>query len=625
MAKPTSKTLWSNISPDNRQEPDINRKNIGFLAEKPAYQYFNWLIWNHGQWIDFFENALKIGVNSIIGETGNLGIGTDNPLAKVHINDNLLNSSCAGFRIDSSPDVGLSAVELYHHHAPVGDRYAIRIGHHSDTSRQMVMTTNGIVGIGTASPDTKLHIAQNGADIIKLQNIASNGGIWQFKIGGGGFWDGHFIVANRQSGQDNHSFVITPNNNVAFYNEYDGLFYYDINNLATGNNVGVNLRFVTKNTTNDYNTSVDISKWRASGEFSIRNNDPSGFFSLHNAGAERIRIANNGNIGIGTDNPFSGRLHINKNNTSGLGGDLWLTNMEGGSIGNKAAISFGIDGTIDPVPNARITAELIDNFKANFIFSNFDGLGCNEKMRLTHDGKVGIGTNAPATTLDVNGVIRGSVLSIDGTAWDTKGTIGSDGNWGMLFRAKIAGSIADFGFISHDGSILAKIISGRIKDKRGYVTPVGTIVPFAGSVCPEGWFFCWGATVGRNDYADLFAVIGVNFGSGDGANTFHLPDFRGRFLRGVDCGTGRDPDRWMRYAMNPGGSGGGDWGIGSCQDDMYQLHGHQPVGQSIQNTFGGPDFAYCVNGGYQNLPNTYNSGGNETRPKNAYVQFIIKY
>ena len=37
----------------------------------------------------------------------------------------------------------------------------------------------------------------------------------------------------------------------------------------------------------------------------------------------------------------------------------------------------------------------------------------------------------------------------------------------------------------------------------------------------------------RTTYADLYAVIGTNFGAGDGSTTFNLPDLQGISLTGV--------------------------------------------------------------------------------------------
>lgn len=47
------------------------------------------------------------------------------------------------------------------------------------------------------------------------------------------------------------------------------------------------------------------------------------------------------------------------------------------------------------------------------------------------------------------------------------------------------------------------------------------------------WLLCDGSAVSRTTYADLFTLIGTNFGAGDGSTTFNLPDYRGKFLRGL--------------------------------------------------------------------------------------------
>lgn len=156
--------------------------------------------------------------------------------------------------------------------------------------------------------------------------------------------------------------------------------------------------------------------------------------------------------------------------------------------------------------------------------------------------------------------------------------------------------------------------------------PTGTVVPFAGpaSQVPAGWLLCDGAELDRLAYADLFAVIGTAHGHGDGATTFQLPDYRGMFLRGVDHGRTVDPDRTARGNF-PGGHVGD--AVGSYQQDTFQRHGHS------LGAFGLCD-AGTPNGGLFPLVNilagcrarTVSSlvGGNETRPHNIYVNYIIK-
>ncbi|CAF5094052.1 unnamed protein product [Rotaria sp. Silwood1] len=54
------------------------------------------------------------------------------------------------------------------------------------------------------------------------------------------------------------------------------------------------------------------------------------------------------------------------------------------------------------------------------------------------------------------------------------------------------------------------------------------------TVLPAPWLLCNGSAISRKEFSELFRVIGINYGSGDGIHTFNLPDFRGRVPVGVD-------------------------------------------------------------------------------------------
>ena len=67
--------------------------------------------------------------------------------------------------------------------------------------------------------------------------------------------------------------------------------------------------------------------------------------------------------------------------------------------------------------------------------------------------------------------------------------------------------------------------------------PIGAIFPFAGSTPPKGYLLCDGSEIIRNDYLDLFGVIGFTYKPSSsliGSGTFGLPDLRGRFPLGKD-------------------------------------------------------------------------------------------
>jgi len=156
--------------------------------------------------------------------------------------------------------------------------------------------------------------------------------------------------------------------------------------------------------------------------------------------------------------------------------------------------------------------------------------------------------------------------------------------------------------------------------------PPGTVVAYMGTTAPAGWLLCNGASVSRTTYASLYAVIGNASGSAD-TNSFNVPDFRGRFLRGWDNNTGRDPDRFSRTAMATGGNIND--AIGSIQGDQLESHNHHiartVVDWNADAGFDHRSLTATTDDGHWTGQNTEFTGGNETRPINAYVNYIIKF
>jgi microcystin-dependent protein len=64
--------------------------------------------------------------------------------------------------------------------------------------------------------------------------------------------------------------------------------------------------------------------------------------------------------------------------------------------------------------------------------------------------------------------------------------------------------------------------------------PIGGLMAFGGASAPDKWLLCDGSEISRTTYADLFAIIGVAYGAGNGTTTFNLPDMRGRSTMGAD-------------------------------------------------------------------------------------------
>ncbi len=171
------------------------------------------------------------------------------------------------------------------------------------------------------------------------------------------------------------------------------------------------------------------------------------------------------------------------------------------------------------------------------------------------------------------------------------------------------------------------------------LVPTGAILPWAGppGSIPQGFLLCDGAEVSRSTYSRLFTSIGIAHGGGDGATTFNVPDYRGRFLRGVDMGANRDPNAAARTAPQLGASSVGNTGdaVGSVQGGATALPAapFSYADNSGWSLCGTPSSIDCTGGGGFTGESGYRadstrdvSGGGdaETRPVNAGVHWIIR-
>ena len=62
--------------------------------------------------------------------------------------------------------------------------------------------------------------------------------------------------------------------------------------------------------------------------------------------------------------------------------------------------------------------------------------------------------------------------------------------------------------------------------------PPGVILPFAGDIAPEGFLICNGCSVSREQYHNLYNVIGTKYGS-ENKDFFNLPNLKDRFIQGA--------------------------------------------------------------------------------------------
>ena len=149
---------------------------------------------------------------------------------------------------------------------------------------------------------------------------------------------------------------------------------------------------------------------------------------------------------------------------------------------------------------------------------------------------------------------------------------------------------------------------------------VGTILYYSGSNIPEGWKKCNGEAISREVYSELFEVIGTRYGSGDGVNTFNLPDFRERVAVGY-AGDG---------VFDLGSNGGEKTHTLTVDEIPPHKHQIKTNNDDWNNTQSGGNYGTTKDGTtawYNNNWYTENTGGgqahNNMQPY-LVVNFIIK-
>jgi microcystin-dependent protein len=270
---------------------------------------------------------------------------------------------------------------------------------------------------------------------------------------------------------------------------------------------------------------------------------------------------------------------------------------------------------------------------------------------INSDGYVGIGTAAPTSALEIDGgtfQISLSAAVLAKILADASNTyLTAEGSRSLVFKTNnvTRTTINDTAITSTVPLILPGVptISSQATTK-GYVdladfltlqaaAPPGAVMSYAGTSAPSGWLLCDGSAISRTGYANLFSAIGSTWGSGDGVNTFNIPDLRGMFLRGTGTnGT-------IAGAVGPS--------VGVYGADTYLNHNHTATstdsGHGHSYTAGGSSgFAYDPGFSAANSSNpnaqttgtgnanitttvaTSTTGGAETKPKNYGVLYIIK-
>jgi hypothetical protein len=307
-------------------------------------------------------------------------------------------------------------------------------------------------------------------------------------------------------------------------------------------------------------------------------------------------------------------------------------------LGTKANLSnvdfdreLYLELTVDANNDSQITAAdppLLP--RQSILPAIFSKEAADSRLLAGHDWSPLFGANDPTGTLLPVRIADGSVPSAKLVP-------------ASITAAQVAPNAITAAQIADNTITSAQIAPGAITRERlepsltiDSIIPPGTISAFGGPNPPIGWLLCDGSALDKDNpaYTNLWSAIGTSWGNGSesgtgatfpfvpGVTEFNVPDLRGMFLRGVSGVSTNDPDRMARVAIMSGGNA--DNQIGSIQPDALRSHTHDYMDRTVGGS-GGP----IARDGAGAIPDTQRvtspTGGNETRPRNAYVNYIIKY
>lgn len=456
------------------QQPISTINNVGstIMLARGATTNYGGAIWNsYDLQADYMSFGVGWGYNPTLyptmtihaatsAGTGDVGIGTTSPGAKLHIVDDIDGGFISGYSSsimienpDSNGTGGSSALRLMRagstRWALVNDVNGnatdnLTVWGYGGVNAITVAKTSGNVGIGTKSPDVKLHVESDGStSYARLRTYGDQytGIIFDTARGsaaspadaqigdvvGGIMNNAYFNGDWRNAGRIN--FVVSgtagvvPNSDIVFSPSNGTIGNAERFRITSAGNVGIGTTSPAsilniKSTGNSANQFVITNSANANSLFSVYQNgsgDVLGYFYDHNgtlnaqiAGAPTINhtffAANGGNVGIGTTGPATS-LNIVKANSAGLGAELRLDNGTN-DFGNSTKISFYDSSAAADI---KATKESGYGGASSLAFStnawNGSTTAYAERMRISAGGNVGIGTTTPSEKLNVVGNI----------------------------------------------------------------------------------------------------------------------------------------------------------------------------------------------------------------------------
>ena len=206
------------------------------------------------------------------------------------------------------------------------------------------------------------------------------------------------------------------------------------------------------------------------------------------------------------------------------------------SLGSGLSITSGVLDVVGGGGGPLDAAYIADGSVSDAEFQYLNGLTGNIQDQIDGLSGGGGGSITFAGLLASSGDAGGGYIT-NLASLTSAGNVSSGGTISAVHYCTDTeiGSDGTATFVSADGSLQQLVFAEGLyvrTDSAGGPSPAGcptgSLMPFAGTVAPDGWLLCDGSAVSRSTYGDLFALVGEAYGAGDGSSTFNLPDFADR-------------------------------------------------------------------------------------------------
>jgi hypothetical protein len=349
------------------------------------------------------------GVTILPNGGGNVGIGTAGPVSKLHVVGD--GDTVTLQKSNNIPAIAFLGTSTNKSVIEGGDNFNFYTG----GSSRVYITNGGNVGIGTTAPSSKLNLQIGAETGLEIYQTGGGGGgqiVLGTNFGGGntftinpyiwGVNNGGFSIRDVTVGENR--LVIMPSSGNVGIGTTSPQDKLDVNGSIRFRANTPNFTAVTDNGVLDYVPTSIFStepsiRLAAIGTASVGANIRF-LTGTSSTVSEKVRITDEGNVGIGTDSPQA-PLHIG----NGSSQQQWIVNQSvaGWYSGIKLARGAGDSSSVGNNNFGLVTTDDGLTFKK---FSNLTDSQGSTYVVINNSGNVGIGTTSPNSPLHVVGRVN---------------------------------------------------------------------------------------------------------------------------------------------------------------------------------------------------------------------------